>query len=77
MVLGLGTWEVMLVGFALLLFFGPEHLPKAMRTLGRMQAKVQNTLRDLEDTIEKEQRGPVDYPHLPPTEDGEIPQDRE
>lgn len=54
MVLGLGSWEIVLVGLALLIFFGPEHAPKAVRTLGRWQARVRSTLQQIEQTIEEE-----------------------
>lgn len=77
MVLGLGTWEILLVGLALLLFFGPEHAPRALHQVGRWQGKLRGMMRDLEDTIEKETRAPVEYPELPPSEDGTIPADRE
>lgn len=54
MVLGLGSWEIVLVGLALLILFGPEHAPKAVRTLGRWQARIRSTLQQIEQTIEEE-----------------------
>ncbi|MDX1611864.1 MAG: twin-arginine translocase TatA/TatE family subunit [Candidatus Thermoplasmatota archaeon] len=77
MVLGLGTWEMLLVAAALLVFFGPEHLPRAMHTLGKWQGRLRGMLKEMEETIEKETRGPVTYPELEPSETGEIPKERE
>lgn len=57
MVLGLGAWEFVLIGLALLALFGPEHLPQAARTLGRWQTRVRRTLTEIEQTIEEETRG--------------------
>jgi Sec-independent protein translocase protein TatA len=54
MVLGLGSWEIVLVGLALLMLFGPEHAPGLLRTAGRMQSRFQQALRDLEDAVEEE-----------------------
>lgn len=54
MVLGLGSWEIVLVGLALLILFGPEHAPKAIRTMGRWQTKIRGTLQQIERTIEEE-----------------------
>lgn len=56
MVLGLGAWEIMLAGLALLVFFGPEHAPEAIRTIGRWRRKAADTLRTLEDAMEAESR---------------------
>lgn len=54
MVLGLGTWEFVVLGLAMLILFGPEHAPRAIRTLGRWQAKIRNTLEEIEHTLEAE-----------------------
>ncbi len=56
MVLGLGSWEILLVALALLLFFGPESAPQAIRQAGRMQAKLRRFMRELEETVEREQQ---------------------
>lgn len=56
MVLGLGTWEFVVVGLALLILFGPEHAPRAMRTLGRWQTRVRETLQEIEETLDEETR---------------------
>ena len=78
-VLGLGTWELLLVGVALLLLFGPEQAPRTMHTLGRWQGRVRGMLQDLEQGLEREVRGPIELPKLPPPEDGDgsIPADRD
>lgn len=57
MVLGLGSWEIVVVGLALLVLFGPEHAPQAFRTLGRWQTRIRNTLQQMERTIEEETEG--------------------
>lgn len=53
--LGLGTWELMVIGLALLLLFGPEHIPQMSRKLGKLQGKARSMLRDMEDTMRKEE----------------------
>lgn len=60
MVLGLGSWEVVLVGLALLVFFGPEHAPQALRTLGRWQTRIRHTLSEIEETLDEETQGLTD-----------------
>ena len=79
MVLGLGSWEIVLVGLALLVFFGPEHAPRLLRTAGQLQARARRAFRELEDAVEREQnevenpfdpsRG--DLPSSPETQDDE------
>ncbi len=59
MVLGLGAWEITLVGLALLVLFGPEHGPQAMRTLSRWRSKVKSTMARIEHGLE-EQAGDFD-----------------
>lgn len=54
MVLGLGVWEIVLVGLALLVFFGPEHAPQAIRTVGRWRSRVEATLDQIEETLDEE-----------------------
>lgn len=54
MVLGLGTWEVTLVLLALLVFFGPEHGPQALRAIGRWRSRVQRTMARLERSLDEE-----------------------
>ncbi len=60
MVLGLGSWEIVLVGLALLVFFGPEHAPQAIRTLGRWQTRIRHTLSEIEETLDEETQGLTD-----------------
>lgn len=55
-VLGLGSWEIAFVGLALLVLFGPEHAPGALRKAGQMQARLQGALQQLEDAVDEEQR---------------------
>jgi Sec-independent protein translocase protein TatA len=55
MVLGLGSWEILLVGLALLVLFGPEHAPELIRKIGRMQARARRTISQLEEAIEQEE----------------------
>lgn len=54
MVLGLGSWEIVLVGLALLVLFGPEHAPGAIRKAGEMQARVEQALRQLESAVDED-----------------------
>lgn len=54
MVLGLGAWEIVLVGLALLVFFGPEHAPQAIRTVGRWRSRLQATLEQIEEALDEE-----------------------
>lgn len=55
MVLGLGSWEITFVGLALLVLFGPEHAPNALRKAGEMQAQVQQAFKQLEQAVEEEE----------------------
>lgn len=57
MVLGLGAWEITLVGLALLVLFGPEHGPQAMRTLSRWRSKAKSTMARIEHLLEEEVEG--------------------
>jgi Sec-independent protein translocase protein TatA len=57
MVLGLGTWEILLAGLALLVFFGPEHAPQAIRALGRWRRRASSILSDLEEALDEEGGG--------------------
>lgn len=54
MALGLGSWEIIVLGLALLILFGPEHAPQAIRTLGRWQRKIRDTVGEIEQTLEEE-----------------------
>lgn len=54
MVLGLGTWEITLVGLALLVLFGPEHAPGWIRKAGKLQARVEQGLQQLESAVDEE-----------------------
>lgn len=77
MVLGLGSWEITLVGLALLVLFGPEHAPELLRGAGRMQARAQRAMRELERAVEEDRAGdedevPASRDELPSSEeDGE------
>lgn len=55
MVLGLGSWEIVLVALALLVFFGPEHAPKLLRRAGELQARARRAFQELEDAVEREE----------------------
>lgn len=45
--LGLGLGEIVLIGFAVLLFVGPEHLPGFLRTAGKLYGQVRRASDDL------------------------------
>ena len=45
--LGLGLGEIVLIGFAILLFVGPEHLPGFLRTAGKLYGQVRRASDDL------------------------------
>jgi Sec-independent protein translocase protein TatA len=64
MVLGLGSWEIVLLGLALLVFFGPEHAPGAIRKLGELQGRLQAMMRELESSVEEESGNEPEYPRL-------------
>lgn len=55
MVLGLGSWEIVLLGLALLVFFGPEHAPQLFRRVGELQARARRAFQELEDAVEREE----------------------
>lgn len=77
MVLGLGTWEFLLVGLALLMFFGPEHAPGAIRKLGEWQGRFQNMLKELESAVEDESEPEPDYSRLNMGDDGAQDEDED
>lgn len=56
MVLGLGSWELVFVGLALLVLFGPEHVPQVIRRAGELQARVEQALQQLDSAVEQEQQ---------------------
>lgn len=60
MVLGLGSWEIVLAGLALLVLFGPEHAPGLIRKAGEMQGRLQNALQQLDDAVQEEERSSQD-----------------
>jgi sec-independent protein translocase protein TatB len=41
--LGLGFWELVLIGGLALVVIGPERLPHVMRTIGRWYAQIRRT----------------------------------
>ena len=45
--LGIGFWELVLVGFVALLVFGPEQLSMVAKILGRMVGKSQQFLHEI------------------------------
>ena len=72
MVLGLGTPELLVVLLVVLVFFGPEQIPKVAREVGFYSAKLRRSMGRLRETLDEETKEPVEYP--PPTVTGpEIP----
>lgn len=59
-----GGWELMLIAFVALLFFG-NRLPSVMRSLGKSVTEFKHGLNSVEDEIE--QAGKEKKPVSPPT----------
>ena len=51
---GLGGGELLLIGLAILLFFGGKKLPELMRGLGKGIREFQDAKNDVKDQINKE-----------------------
>jgi sec-independent protein translocase protein TatA len=51
---GLGGGELMLIGLAILLFFGGKKLPELMRGLGKGIREFQDAKNEVKDQINKE-----------------------
>ena len=51
---GLGGGELLLIGLAILLFFGGKKLPELMKGLGKGIREFQNAKNDVKDQINKE-----------------------
>ncbi|RME34315.1 MAG: twin-arginine translocase subunit TatB [Gammaproteobacteria bacterium] len=59
----IGFWELALIGIVALLVLGPERLPGAARTAGRMIGRARRTLSDLRRELEQEVD--LDLPKIP------------
>jgi sec-independent protein translocase protein TatA len=51
---GLGGGELLLIGLAILLFFGGKNLPELMRGLGKGIREFQDAKNEVKDQINKE-----------------------
>jgi sec-independent protein translocase protein TatA len=51
---GLGVGELLLIGLAILLFFGGKKLPELMRGLGKGIREFQDAKNEVKDQINKE-----------------------
>ena len=51
---GLGSGELLLIGLAILLFFGGKKLPELMRGLGKGIREFQDAKNEVKDQINKE-----------------------
>lgn len=54
LLLGLGTPELLLVGFAILIFFGGKKLPELMKGLGKGIREFQDAKNEVKEQINKE-----------------------
>jgi len=59
----IGFWELAMIGVVALLVLGPERLPGAARTAGRLIGRARRTLSDLRRELEQEVD--LDLPKIP------------
>lgn len=52
---GLGTPEVLIIGFAILLLFGGKKIPELMKGLGKGVKSFKDGIKGLEDDIEDDE----------------------
>ena len=53
LILGLGTPELILIGFVILIFFGGNKIPELMRGLGKGVKEFNNARSNVEEEIRK------------------------
>jgi sec-independent protein translocase protein TatA len=61
---GLGTWEILLILIAALVFIGPSKLPSLARTMGKGMRDVRRAMAGFEDEVRQASTIPeADAPH--------------
>ena len=63
---GLGTWEILLILIAALVFIGPSKLPSLARTMGKGMRDVRRAMAGFEDEVRQASTIP-DAPERPTT----------
>jgi len=53
---GLGTWEVVLIVFVILIFFGSKRIPDLAKGLGKGMREFKNAVGDVKGEVEKSMR---------------------
>ncbi len=61
----LGMMEILLIGIALLIFFGPSRLPELGKSLGKGIQEFKKASRELTDSVKED----VTTPAAPPSSD--------
>ncbi len=50
---GLGTWEILLILVAALVFIGPDKLPKVAKTIGKGMRQVRSAMSDVDHQVRR------------------------
>ena len=64
---GLGTWEILLILIAALVFIGPSKLPSLARTMGKGMRDVRRAMAGFEDEVRKASTIPDATDETPPS----------
>ncbi len=57
---GLGTWEILLILVAALVFIGPDKLPKVAKTIGKGMRQVRSAMSDVDHQVRQAGRDFID-----------------
>ena len=53
---GLGTWEILLILAAALIFIGPDKLPKVAKSIGKGMRTVRNAMNQVDEEVQQAAR---------------------
>ena len=57
---GLGTWEILIILFVILLLFGAKKLPELAKGLGKGIKEFKNASSNIKDEVENSMKTPKD-----------------